>query len=67
MAKIIKHKTGIELMPGDEIISEGTFPQSLFMGEVRNVIVVDSGVQINLVEGGSYVRPEDHSFVVKGI
>lgn len=57
-------KKGIELVEGDEIISEGTFPITLYAGQVEAVIVVDSGVQIQLAGGGSYIRPEDHVFHV---
>jgi len=58
-------KTAIELVPGDRIVNSGDFPRSLFMGVVDTAVVVDGGVQIGLVGGGSYVRAEDHQFVVE--
>lgn len=61
----ITTKTALELQPGDEIVDSGEFPRSLYAGTVRNTVIVDKGVQINLAPSGHYTRPEDHTFSVK--
>lgn len=64
-APTIKAKLAIDLKPGDKIVSDGTFPDSLYSGVVKSVTVVDAGVQVNLAEGGCYTRPENHPFTVE--
>lgn len=59
------HKLAIELQEGDEIVTEGTFPQALYAGKVKSVVAVDSGAQITLSDGGTYIRPENHVFEIK--
>lgn len=58
-------KRAIDLREGDRVASVGTFPDSLYAGVVRRTVVVDGGVQIELADGGTYVRPEDHPVEVE--
>lgn len=63
-------KTAVELQTGDVIVSEGTFPYSLYAGMVYSTVAVDAGIQVNLASAdgqrrdGCYVRAEDHKFEV---
>lgn len=56
-------KRAIDLLPGDQIVKQGSCPNSMYRGTVRNIVVVDAGVQINLVDG-CYTRPENEEFEV---
>lgn len=56
-------KLAINLQPGDRI--EGyKFPASLYAGTVKNTVVVDNGVQINLKPSGHYTVPEEQEIEV---
>lgn len=56
---------GIDLQPGDYIASEGSLPVHLFRGRVNTVTAIDAGVQIDLNDGRTFVRTEDHPFWIR--
>lgn len=58
------HVTAINLKPGDEIVGQDRFPNSLYCGTVASTVVVDAGVQINLTDG-HYTRPENTVFEIR--
>lgn len=59
-------KKAIEIQEGDVLTGRGSGGVGAHYGEVANVVVVDSGVQINFKEGGYVIRPEDELLEVVG-
>lgn len=59
-------KLARDLVPGDVIFDEGTFPRALYAGVVKMTDLVYGGsvVHITLTDGGFYLRPSDHRFIV---
>jgi len=57
--------TALDLLPGDKILDEGTFPASLYAGTVATATAVGGDVEIVLADGGRYTRTADHPFTIE--
>lgn len=61
-------KDALSLKAGDKIVGgqddTDSYHLTLYTGVVKEVVVVDRGIQVNFEEGGHIVRAEGHIFEV---